>query len=123
VNVLSIAGKNPDAGSGPSAISRAAGLALTKALSREFGSAGILVNAVCVGFVQSGQHEDRWLQRRPDVTLSRYLADIASSRGVPVGRFGDSSEAAAVIAFLQSEEASFVAGAAINVDGGASPST
>ena len=122
VNVLSIAGKNPSAGSGPSSVSRAAGLALTKALSKEFAGARILVNAVCIGFVRSGQHEDRWRLRRPGSSFDEYLRDIAAARGVPLGRFGESSEAASVIAFLLSEEADFVTGTAINVDGGASPS-
>ena len=123
VNVLSIAGKNPSAASGPSAVSRAAGLALTKALSKEFAHNDILVNAVCVGFVESGQHEDRWRLNSPESTLDDYLATIASTRGVPLGRFGRASEAAATIAFLLSQESGFVTGTAINVDGGASPST
>lgn len=122
VNVLSIAGKNPTAGSGPSAVSRAAGLALTKALSKEFAGHQILVNAVCVAFVSSGQHEDRWRLNRPESTFDEYLADVASARGVPLGRFGHSKEAASVIAFLLSAESGFVTGTAVNVDGGASPS-
>lgn len=122
VNVLSIAGKSPSAASGPSAISRAAGLALTKALSKEFARNNILVNAVCIGFVESGQHEDRWRINSPDSTLDDYLTTVAVTRGVPLGRFGTASEAAATIAFLLSQESGFVTGAAINVDGGASPS-
>ncbi len=51
VNVLAVAAKQPAARSGPTSVSRAAGMALTKALSKELGPEGIRVNAVLIGFV------------------------------------------------------------------------
>lgn len=120
VNVLSIGGKHPDAASGPTAITRAAGLALTQALSKEFAPHGILVNAVCIGLIKAGQHESRWQKSGSGETLDDYYATMARNRKVPLGRVGESSEAASVIAFLLSEDASFVSGTAINIDGAAS---
>ena len=54
INVTSIGGKQPEAATGPTTISRAAGIALTKAMSREFAPHGILVNTVCIGLARSG---------------------------------------------------------------------
>jgi 3-oxoacyl-[acyl-carrier protein] reductase len=121
VNVLSILGKAPAGGTSPTSVTRAAGLALTKVLSKEFASRGVLVNAVCVGFVRSGQHDDRWEREGRPGTLERFYADEAGRRGIPLGRVGEAEEVADVIAFLASDRASYVSGTAINVDGALSP--
>lgn len=55
VNVLAIQGKAPGPSSVPTSVSRAAGLALTKALSKDLGPSQIRVNAVCIGLIRSGQ--------------------------------------------------------------------
>lgn len=121
INVLSINGKMPAAGTAPTSVTRAAGLALTQLLSKEFAPRGILVNAVCVGLIRSGQHEDRWERSGGDAngTLDEYYANEATRRGIPLGRAGEAEEVADVIAFLASERASYVSGTAINVDGAA----
>src|SRR6476661_9960988 len=56
INVLNIGAKAPRGGSSPTSISRAAGMALTKALSHEFGPHNVLVNAMLVGFIEADQH-------------------------------------------------------------------
>ena len=116
VNVTNIGAKAPGAKSMPTTVSRAAGLAMTKALSKEYGPHGILVNAVCIGLVRAGQHEAR--AARLGVDVESVYQDMAKS--VPLGRVGQADEAANVIAFLASEAASFVTGTSINIDGGAS---
>jgi 3-oxoacyl-[acyl-carrier protein] reductase len=123
INVLSILGKAPAGGTAPTSVTRAAGLALTKVLSKEFAPRGVLVNAVCVGLIRSGQNEDRWEQAGRPGTLDEYYADEARRRGVPLGRAGAAEEVADVIAFLASDRASYVSGTAINVDGALSPAT
>ncbi len=123
INVLSTAGKAPPGGSSPTSVTRAAGIALTKVLSKEFAAQGILVNAVCVGLIRSGQHEDRWERQGRSGTLDEFYAAEAQRRGIPLGRAGTAEEVADVIAFLASERASYVSGVAINVDGALSPVT
>jgi len=122
INVLSILGKSPAGGTSPTSVTRAAGLALTQVLSKEFASRGVLVNAVCVGFIRSGQNDDLWASRATG-TLDEFYAAEAVRRGIPLGREGRASEVADVIAFLASERASYVSGTAINVDGASSPAT
>ncbi|HYO58778.1 SDR family NAD(P)-dependent oxidoreductase [Archangium sp.] len=119
VNVLAIGAKAPGAHSLPSSVSRAAGMALTKALSKELGPAGIRVNAVLVGLIESGQWE-----RKAAVTgqpVEALYAKLAKESAIPLGRVGRDEEFADVVAFLLSPRAGFVSGTALNVDGGQSP--
>ena len=121
VNVTSIGGKQPEAATGPTTISRAAGIALTKAMSREFAPHGILVNTVCIGLARSGQFRREWetLQAEgTDLTEDEFYAQAGA--GVPLGRIGTAEEVADLITFLASERAGFITGAAINIDGGES---
>lgn len=118
VNVLSIKAKEPGKNTTPSSVSRAAGMALTKVLSKELGPDNIRVNAVLVGMIESGQ----WARRaenagKPPEVL---YAERSREAGVPLGRIGRAEEFADVVAFLVSSRASYVTGTAINVDGGLS---
>ena len=119
VSVLSIAGKHPGAESTPTAVSRAAGIAFVKALSHDL-APEIRVNAVCIGLVESGQHDRRWEAAADGTSRAEFYDAMARDRGVPLGRTGRSEEAAAAIAFLASDAASYITGVALNVDGGAS---
>jgi len=121
VNVLSTSAKSPSAASLPTSVSRAAGMALTKALSKELGPAGIRVNAVLIGLVEAAQHEQRWQRSGAPGTLDEYYAAAVRDRGVPLGRAGTAAEVADLITFLCSPRGAYVSGAAINVDGGSSP--
>jgi 3-oxoacyl-[acyl-carrier protein] reductase len=121
-NTTTPGGKAPGAGSQPTALSRASGISLTKAWSKEFAADGIRVNTVCVGLLKSRQHERRWetaREKHPELTLDEHYARMG--RHVPLQRVGEAQEAGDVIAFLCSDLASYVTGTAINVDGGASP--
>lgn len=121
VNVLNIGAKAPGANSTPTSVSRAAGLALTKALSQENAPHGILVNAMLVGLIDS----DQWVRRHKTAagegkTYDEFLAGMAKGR-IPLGRMGKAEEFARMACFLCSDAGSFITGVAINVDGGASP--
>jgi len=116
VNISTVAGKQPGPASGPTSVSRAAGLALTKALSKEFAPDNILVNAVCIGRIKSGQHQRRI--DRDKIPAAEYYAK--SAQGIPMGRVGEAEEVANVITFLVSEAASYVTGSSVNLDGGMS---
>jgi NAD(P)-dependent dehydrogenase (short-subunit alcohol dehydrogenase family) len=116
VNITNIGAKQPRASSMPTTVTRAAGLAFTKALSKEFAPYNILVNTVCIGLVRSGQHERK--AAVAGVPIEEIYADMA--KDIPLGRVGEAQEVANVIAFLASEAASYVTGTSINLDGGAS---
>jgi len=123
INVTNLGGRTPGANSMPTSISRAAGIAITKGLSKDLASDNILVNTVCIGLIKSGQHQRRYDARivnEPDLDMDDFYVQLASGRGVPLGRVGEGSEAGDVIAFLASERASYLTGVAINIDGGAS---
>jgi NAD(P)-dependent dehydrogenase (short-subunit alcohol dehydrogenase family) len=116
---LAIGAKAPGGGSAPSSVSRAAGMALMKALSKELAPQGIRVNAVLIGLIESGQ----WVRAAAasSVELPEFYERFAQNAGIPLGRFGRSEEFADLGCFLLSERASYVTGAAINLDGGLSP--
>jgi NAD(P)-dependent dehydrogenase (short-subunit alcohol dehydrogenase family) len=116
INITISSAKQPGAGSMPTSVSRAAGLALTKALSKEYAADNILVNTVCIGKIKSGQHERRFT--RDGIGAEEYYAKEA--KGIPLGRFGEAAEAANVIVFLASNAASYVTGTSVNLDGGTS---
>jgi 3-oxoacyl-[acyl-carrier protein] reductase len=121
VNVLNIGAKAPTANSTPTSVSRAAGLALTKALSQENAKDNILVNAMLVGLIESDQWERRHKTAAGEgKTYEEFLAGMAKGR-IPIGRMGKAEEFARMACFLCSDAGSFITGVAINVDGGASP--
>jgi 3-oxoacyl-[acyl-carrier protein] reductase len=117
INVLNIGAKSPRAGSAPTSISRAAGLALTKVLAGEGAPHNILVNAMLVGLIESDQHVQR--AKRTSVAYGDYVKNAA--KNIPLGRMGRPEEFASLACLLVSDAAGFVTGTAINVDGGASP--
>ena len=116
VNITTIGAKQPRARSMPTTVTRAAGLAFTKALSKEYAKDNILVNTVSIGLVRAGQHERK--AEKAGVGVEELYANMA--KDIPLGRVGRAEEVANVIAFLASGAASYVTGTGINLDGGAS---
>jgi NAD(P)-dependent dehydrogenase (short-subunit alcohol dehydrogenase family) len=120
INILNLASKAPGPRSYPTSVSRAAGLALTKALSKEFAADRIRVNAILIGLIKSGQHERRWQAAGAHGSLEEFYAELARSAAVPLGRVGEADEVGDLIAFLCSARGAYISGVAINMDGGAS---
>lgn len=116
INITTIGAKQPRAKSMPTTVTRAAGLALTKALSKEYAAHNILVNTVCIGLIRSAQQDAK--AAKANLTAEQFYADLG--RDIPLGRVGLPEEVANVIAFLASAAASYVTGSSINLDGGTS---
>jgi 3-oxoacyl-[acyl-carrier protein] reductase len=110
VNVLNIGAKAPNADSTPTSVSRAAGLALTKAMSKENAQHNVLVNAMLVGLIES----DQWARRHKGPagagkTYQEFLDGMAKGR-IPIGRMGKAEEFARMACFLCSDAGSFITG-------------
>jgi NAD(P)-dependent dehydrogenase (short-subunit alcohol dehydrogenase family) len=119
INVLNSSAKGPRAGSAPSSVTRAAGMALTKVLSNEGAPYNVLVNAVLVGLIQTDQWVRGHAAENKGRTMEAYLGDMA--KRIPLGRVGTAEEFANMVLFLASDAGSYVTGTAINVDGGMIP--
>lgn len=124
VNVSSSSGKRPGKRNIAYSVTKAAELSLSRAFADLYASEGVLVNAVTPGpvgtelWLAPGGMADQVAQAQ-GITRERVLE--ATAAGVPLGRLGTDQEIAAVIAFLCSEAASYVTGAAWSVDGGIIP--
>jgi 3-oxoacyl-[acyl-carrier protein] reductase len=107
VNITSVSGQAGQMGQANYSAAKAGLIGLTKATARELASRGITVNAVAPGFVLTELTQDL-----PDA-----LKEEITSR-TPLGRFGTTEEVANAVAFLASDEAAYITGQVLAVDGG-----
>ena len=119
INVLNTGGKAPRAGTAPTSVSRAAGMALTKVLAGEGAPHNVLVNALLVGLIDSDQWVRLHREKGGGASYADFTRDLA--KAVPMGRMGEAEEFANIACFLASDAASYITGTALNVDGGSSP--
>jgi len=107
VNIASIVGVSGNAGQGNYSASKAAVIGFTKTTAREYAARGITANAVAPGFI--------------DTLMTQVLAEEAKQKllqQIPLGRLGTPDEIARVVRFLVSEDASYITGQVIHVNGG-----
>jgi 3-oxoacyl-[acyl-carrier protein] reductase len=119
INVLNTGAKAPPAEGAPTAVTRAAGMALTKVQANEGAKHNILVNAMLVGLIDSDQHRRRHAASKTNESYEEWLGKLGAA--LPMGRYGKPEEFAATALFLCSEGGGYIAGVALNVDGGRSP--
>ena len=107
INIASVVGSSGNAGQTNYSAAKAGMLGFTKSLAQEIGSRGITVNAVAPGFI--------------DTDMTRELPEAqrnALLSAIPLGRLGSAEEIAAAVAFLASEDAAYVTGTTLHVNGG-----
>jgi len=119
INILNTGAKAPPGGGAPTAVSRAAGMALGKVLAGEGAAHNVLVNSLLVGKIESDQWERRHAASESGETLAEFYAKAGEV--LPMGRLGKAEEFANIACFLASDAGSYINGTAINVDGGLSP--
>ena len=107
INISSVIGISGNAGQANYAASKGGVIALTKSAAKEFASRNIRVNAVAPGFIQTDMTANL-----PEAVINNYLESIPLKRG------GTATDVANLCIFLASEDASYITGQTINVDGG-----
>jgi 3-oxoacyl-[acyl-carrier protein] reductase len=107
INISSISGIMGNAGQTNYSASKAGQIGFTKALAREVASRNITVNAIAPGFIET----DIWATVPEDIQAN--MKDI-----IPLGRIGQPEEVAQAVAFLASDQAGYITGQVLNVDGG-----
>lgn len=107
VNISSVVGRMGNAGQANYAASKAGLIGLTKAAAKELASRGITVNAIAPGFIKTEMTD-----KMPEAAREKL------SGGIPLGRLGLPEDVAAVTAFLVSDDAAYITGQVLGVDGG-----
>lgn len=108
VNVASMAAKLGTPGEAAYAASKAAVVALSRIAAMEFGPHGVTVNAVCPGYVLTEMGADTRTEEQVEAWTAKS----------PLGRLGDPGDVASAVAFLASDDGSYMTGQAVNVTGG-----
>jgi 3-oxoacyl-[acyl-carrier protein] reductase len=107
INITSVFGETGQAGQANYAASKAGLIGFTKAVARELGSRNITVNAVAPGYIETAMTEGLAPELKAKV-----------NEMIPLGRAGTDAEVAHAVAFLASEEAAYITGHVLNVNGG-----
>ncbi|MCY4465153.1 MAG: glucose 1-dehydrogenase [Chloroflexi bacterium] len=123
INIASTAGKRGVARYAAYCASKFAIRGLTQSMALELATQNITVNAICPGLIASERIDDMAAALRPaDMSAADYRQQMidAALQTIPLGRMAEPSDIANVAAFLASDEASFITGKSLSIDGGVS---
>jgi len=118
INVASRAGKVPPLFNGAYAVSKAGVIMLTKVMAKELAGNGIRVNAVCPGQVMTDLEAWRFDLEAQFMGTTAKDQEEEMCKTIPLNRIGSPGEVAKLVAYLASDEASYITGQAMNVTGG-----
>jgi len=107
INISSVSGVMGNAGQSNYSAAKAGVIGLTKALAREFAGRGVTVNVIAPGFIETDM-----TKKLPQEVVDQWQKQI------PLKRFGDAKEVAYAVCFLASEQAAYITGHTLEVDGG-----
>jgi 3-oxoacyl-[acyl-carrier protein] reductase len=107
IGITSVVGVTGNAGQANYAASKAGMIGMSKALAQEVASRGITVNCVAPGFIESAMTNALSEKQRESILVT-----------IPIGRLGSGTEVAAAVAYLASDEAAYVTGQTLHVNGG-----
>ena len=117
--ITSLSALEPIPGLILSSAARAGILGLVKGLSDEVAPHGVTVNALCPGSFRTGRIERIWEERAKSSGVGVEGEEAKTVRAIPIGRLGEPAEVGALAAFLAGDQAGFITGQAVRVDGGA----
>jgi NAD(P)-dependent dehydrogenase (short-subunit alcohol dehydrogenase family) len=118
INVASRAAKVPLLFNGAYAVAKAGVVMLTKVMAKELAGAGIRVNAVCPGVIQTDFTDWRFKLEADILDSTVEARQTEMLKSIPMGRLGTAAEVAELVVFLASDRSSYITGQAINITGG-----
>lgn len=107
INITSVVGEIGNFGQSNYAASKGGVIAFTKTVAKEYANYGIIVNAIAPGFINT-----KMVEGIPQKAMQKIIAQI------PLGRLGDPEEVAKLVCFLASDDANYITGQIININGG-----
>jgi len=118
INTSSRAGKFPPLQNGAYAVAKAGVIMLTKVMAKELAEHGIRVNAICPGQIMTDLEKTRFEREAKALAISYDERVKKMCETIPLGRIGSPEEVADLVAFLASDNSSYMTGQAINITGG-----